>query len=144
MPCRRGAACGVGLRSGRRRRQVRELLRGESLRSCASEYSCRLDFSRTPNGKYLTIRRLSCFIDSTQPLRIIGLGRTAEAGGLTGSSISIPFVANTTGTGSYYYSINEQLEYKLPPRFYVLMSIETSAPSAKYVSCSFSGKLTNQ
>lgn len=111
-------------------------------KSCSSSYSCRLDFTRLPN-KFLTITRFACYIETGTPLRIVALGRTNVAGGLTSASIPIPFTANYTGNGTYYYSINQEIDYKSPKQFYILASIETSSVGNKYVTCTISGRLTN-
>lgn len=113
--------------------------------SCPSDsFNCRLNFSRTPKREFLTLRRIACYIERNQPLRIVSFGAADKANGLTSRSIPVEFSANTTGNGSYYYSINQDLFYKMPPARFPLVSIETSAPSSGFVSCTITGTLSDQ
>lgn len=115
-----------------------------SQKSCAGDFSCRVDFSQTPAGKYLTVKRLACYLESDQPLRTIAFGRTRTPGGLSPSSIPVPFIANTTGNGKLYYMVNQEIEFKMPGQYYMWVTVETSAGAAKYVSCTITGVLTSK
>lgn len=112
--------------------------------SCADVYSCRIDFSKTPAGRILTLRRVACFIEHDLPLRQVALGVADERNGLTTRSLPIPFVANTTGNGSYFYSINQDILYLMRPGRFPFLIADTSAPGDVFFTCTITGTLSNK
>jgi hypothetical protein len=106
-------------------------------RTCSGAYNCRLDFTQVrPRA---LVEQVSCYVESSTPLRIIILGDTPSAGGLTNRSMPIPFTANYTNTSTYYYSINQPVKYLIRRLHFPIMSLETSSPSTIYASCTITG-----
>ena len=112
--------------------------------SCASGFSCRLNFTRTPGGKLLTLRRVACYLERSTPLRILALGVADQQGGLTSRSLPLPFAANLTGNGVYYYSVNEEVQYLMRPNRFPFVIAEVSTASAGLMSCTITGTLEDR
>jgi hypothetical protein len=115
-----------------------------AIASCAVGFSCRLNFTKTPGGKVLTLRRVACYVERGTPLRIIVLGVADQQGGLTSRTLPLPFTANVTGNGTYYYSINEELLYLMRPNRFPFVAAEVSAQSAGLLQCTITGTLSDK
>lgn len=112
--------------------------------SCASEFSCRLNFSKTPGGRLLTVRRVACYMERSTPLRILVLGVADQQGGLTSRSVPLPFAANLTGNGTYYYSVNQEVQYLMRPNRFPFVTAEVSTASGGLMSCTITGTLEDR
>ena len=112
--------------------------------SCTNVYSCRIDFSKTPAGRILTIRRAACFIERSLPLRLVAMGAANQLAGVTSRFMPLPFAVNTTGNGSNYYSINQDVLYLVRPGRFPFIVADTTAPSTTDMTCTITGTLSNK
>lgn len=113
-------------------------------KTCNNSYYCIPSYPITPSNKFVTVENISCFVDSTQALRIAAFGATSSPGGTTGRSTYISFMANFSGgNGRYYYNISQPMKYKIAPSRYPFVDFEVSSPGNIYLSCIFSGTLSD-
>lgn len=113
--------------------------------SCpTSSYLCRINFSATPAGKILIVKRIACFHERTQQIEFAYLGAAQTSGGSATRKIPIPFVVNTTGDGLYYYTFNQEVEFRIGPNRFPFYYLETSNPGSGNANCALTGTLQPQ
>jgi hypothetical protein len=112
--------------------------------SCSDVYSCRVDFTKTPAGRILTLRRAACFVEHDVPLRLVSLGAANQLTGGSSRTIPLPFSVNTTGNGAYFYSINQEVLYLMRPSRFPFIIADTSARGDAFIECTITGTLSDK
>lgn len=115
-----------------------------SLSCPIGSYLCRINFTKTPTGKVLIVKRIACFHVRTQKIEFAYLGVSMTSGGSASRKIPIPFLVNTTGDGLYYYTFNEEVEFRIGPNRFPFYYLETSYPGSGNSNCALTGTLQPQ
>jgi hypothetical protein len=110
--------------------------------SCTTLSTCRSYFSQLPSDNLFLLKKINCFITTTQPLVLVSVSISQTSGGDPfGRGVNVSFGPGVLVSGTYYYSFQTDAQILIGQGRYPYIQANMAVAGNITMSCGIVGDL---